>query len=99
MMVRAPNKADRHTASKSGAGQGQEALMDVSSSPVADTQASEAVQPAQRSLDDHPTPTPQALATFDAAPGDAHDNATLSQSLPMAGTFVTFCQAVCVACR
>lgn len=52
--------------------------MDVGSSFVANSQAPEPMQPAQRSVD-HPAPAAQALTAFDAAPRDAHADAATVQ--------------------
>lgn len=57
--------------------------MNIDTPLVADTQAPEPMEPAQRSLD-HPTPAAQVLLAFDASPGDAWSDAPLSQPLAVA---------------
>ncbi len=56
--------------------------MDVSSTLVADAQAPESMQPAQRSFD-HPTPTAQMFPAFDAPPGNPWLDALVAQPLPV----------------
>lgn len=66
--------------------------MNVGSPFIANAQAPEPMQPAQRSLD-HPAPTAQAFTAFDAAPGDANPDAGTVQPPALAEIVVAL---VCV---
>ena len=57
--------------------------MNIGTPLVADTQAPEPMEPAQRSLD-HPAPAAQVLLAFDASPGDTWSDAPLAQPLAVA---------------
>ena len=70
-----------------GAGQRQESFVDVSSTLIADAQASEPMQPAQRSLN-HPSTPAQVITAFNAASGDAGLDALSAKPLPVAAVVV-----------
>jgi len=69
------------------AGEGEEGVIEVGMAFVADNEASELVEPSEGSLDHQPVLS-KVLTCFDAAPGDAGDDASGSQIAATAGIVV-----------
>jgi hypothetical protein len=61
--------------------------MNIGSTLITDAQAPEAMEPAQRAFD-HPAPAAQMLLAFDAPPGNARHDASLTQPLAVAAIVV-----------